>query len=156
MGIPDIHGHPPRRRRPQREGSRPLAPLSGPLEVHIVARGEGGFHVERHNTETGRTLPLDGAPDAGFASLPEANAFLRRSFATDEGGNVIPEAKSPTRTRAAETDPLMLLIQAEGGMRPVQRDIAEIGRIARAKDKGMRGLARDTGNRGDYDGVPLL
>jgi hypothetical protein len=125
------------------------------LQVRVIQGADGTARVEKVNTETGATIPLEGAETA-FENPRAALAYLSETFATDEGGNVVSEEEASPEVRAhRETDDLMILLQAEK-MRPVQSDIGEIGRVSRARTKGFRGHEKDTGNRGYYDGAPLL
>lgn len=124
------------------------------LSVNIYQNNDGTTRVEKVNTETGQTIPLEGA-EQSFPSYPDAVDFYKKTFTPEEKPvEVIPKTKEEIEA-FTETDPLMLWLTTNP-VSPVQDNIKEIGNVARRKDKGLRAMGSDQSGRATFDDVPLV
>lgn len=126
------------------------------LAVSVVQNPDGTATVQKTNTETGVTIPLEGAESA-FADIPSAVEFIGRTFSQNEDGEIVSEsaASDPGLMARGEQDKLMQLLIAEK-MQPSQADIRTIGRKARKEGKGFRATESDAISRSNYEGAPLI
>lgn len=126
------------------------------LRVEVTRNPDGTASVEKINTETGVTIPLEGAA-APFENPKAALDFLSSTFARNLDGDIVSEAaaSNPESIAKGEQDPLLSFLRSNKIL-PAQTDIRTIGRVSRKESKGFRGTERDTSSRSDYEGVPLI